>query len=288
MTTHDALLAAVIAAPNDDTVRLVYCDALEERDRPGDRERAEFIRVQVELEKLRKGGHGGRCPVILRMHEMLVMGGQMNPFCPKCDDVTGLEIREQELLDEHACQWFPPPLVACLSDTSTLFKNATPGMVAAHVTRGFVSKVACTLVAWCGTPGDTEPVVFANALGSVTYRRQLPGSPGIGPAVVRSHPVTRVVLTDREPAEDDDGCRWHWIVDRDNQRFVQPWAIPGDIVPESCLPPDHDYGDHWTWEFTSPEKAVDRLSRWAILWAKSQPHPARLTTSPVSVDMTAG
>ncbi|MDB5311649.1 MAG: hypothetical protein JWO38_5851 [Gemmataceae bacterium] len=46
-----ALLAAIIADPDDDTVRLVYADWLDEHDRP---ERAEFIRVQIELATTRR------------------------------------------------------------------------------------------------------------------------------------------------------------------------------------------------------------------------------------------
>ncbi len=46
MNEADALLAAVLAEPHDDTPRLVYADWLDEHGQP---ERAEFIRVQVEL-----------------------------------------------------------------------------------------------------------------------------------------------------------------------------------------------------------------------------------------------
>jgi uncharacterized protein (TIGR02996 family) len=47
-----ALLAAIIAQPDDDTVRLVYADWLQEHDQP---ERAEFIRVQCAYARLRYG-----------------------------------------------------------------------------------------------------------------------------------------------------------------------------------------------------------------------------------------
>lgn len=53
-----AMLAAVCADPGDDTVRLAYADWLDERGQPGDADRAEFIRVQVELARL-----GGCDPV---------------------------------------------------------------------------------------------------------------------------------------------------------------------------------------------------------------------------------
>jgi uncharacterized protein (TIGR02996 family) len=45
MSNGDALLAAIIAAPDDDTPRLVYADWLDENGQP---ERAEFIRLQIE------------------------------------------------------------------------------------------------------------------------------------------------------------------------------------------------------------------------------------------------
>jgi uncharacterized protein (TIGR02996 family) len=46
MTDGDLLLARVIADPACDAVRLVYADWLQENGQP---ERAEFVRVQVEL-----------------------------------------------------------------------------------------------------------------------------------------------------------------------------------------------------------------------------------------------
>jgi uncharacterized protein (TIGR02996 family) len=53
MTDEPALLAAIAADPDDDTVRLAYADWLDEHDRP---ERAEFIRAQCE----RAAGRGDR------------------------------------------------------------------------------------------------------------------------------------------------------------------------------------------------------------------------------------
>jgi uncharacterized protein (TIGR02996 family) len=49
MSDEKALLAAIWEYPHDDTVRLVYADWLQENGQP---ERAEFIRVQLELAKL--------------------------------------------------------------------------------------------------------------------------------------------------------------------------------------------------------------------------------------------
>src|SRR5262245_30566913 len=49
MSDEKALLAAIWDEPYDDTVRLVYADWLDEHGQP---ERAEFIRVQIELARL--------------------------------------------------------------------------------------------------------------------------------------------------------------------------------------------------------------------------------------------
>ena len=55
MTDEPALLAAVAAAPDDDTPRLVYADWLDDHDRP---ERAEFVRVQCRLAAMSPGDDG--------------------------------------------------------------------------------------------------------------------------------------------------------------------------------------------------------------------------------------
>ena len=52
MDEEHALLAAVVAHPDDDTPRLVYADWLQEHDQP---ERAEYIRLSIQLANLRYG-----------------------------------------------------------------------------------------------------------------------------------------------------------------------------------------------------------------------------------------
>src|SRR5215203_2415404 len=49
MSDESALLAAILANPDEDTPRLVYADWLQENGQP---ERAEFIRLQIERERL--------------------------------------------------------------------------------------------------------------------------------------------------------------------------------------------------------------------------------------------
>lgn len=57
VTTRDALIAAIKAAPADNLPRLVYADYLEGN---GDPERASFIRVQVALTNCQTGGPAER------------------------------------------------------------------------------------------------------------------------------------------------------------------------------------------------------------------------------------
>jgi uncharacterized protein (TIGR02996 family) len=71
MPTEEAFLRAICADPDDDAPRLIYADWLDERGRPGDTERAEFIRVQVEKERLLLGSPA-RERLELRASELLL------------------------------------------------------------------------------------------------------------------------------------------------------------------------------------------------------------------------
>ncbi|MCI0463541.1 MAG: TIGR02996 domain-containing protein [Gemmataceae bacterium] len=84
MDQGQALLRAVCDEPEDDSPRLVYADWLEEHDQP---ERAEFIRVQLELANL-PAGHRRR----------------------------KLEARQQGLLEEHRDEWVKPLEPVALTD----------------------------------------------------------------------------------------------------------------------------------------------------------------------------
>ena len=50
------LMAAIAADPADDTARLIYADCLEEQ---GNAPRAEFIRLQIEAERLHPDSNAG-------------------------------------------------------------------------------------------------------------------------------------------------------------------------------------------------------------------------------------
>jgi uncharacterized protein (TIGR02996 family) len=76
MTPDDAFLADIIENPDDNSVRLIYADYLDERDDP----RGEFIRVQIELSTM----------------------PQDNPQWPR------LKTRERQLQEHHEWKWVGP------------------------------------------------------------------------------------------------------------------------------------------------------------------------------------
>jgi len=139
MTATDEELAFrrdICAAPKDDTVRLVYADWLDEHDQA---ERAEFVRVQVEIEATRK--QPGWLPGPELFHE-----GAGNPAAlfrlnnydreTKLDD---LRRRGRELAGDRFECW--------TDDLDSLRPLLTAGGSVAYA-RGFVSHVTCTGDDW--------------------------------------------------------------------------------------------------------------------------------------------
>src|SRR5262245_36580943 len=68
----DALFRAILDNPDDDSLRLVHADFLEEHGEP---ERAEFIRVQIELSRL-PAGDPRRGPLAAREERLLAEHGE--------------------------------------------------------------------------------------------------------------------------------------------------------------------------------------------------------------------
>jgi uncharacterized protein (TIGR02996 family) len=130
-TTGDHLLAEIVKPENraEDTLRLIYADWLEENDQP---ERAEFIRVQVELASLLFSSASQRPGKIVR--NVLIDEGVMKK-CLESDAprIEALGRREQELFDAGEGDWFPDiDYVNLRRDTS----------------RGFVSSLTLSWEDW--------------------------------------------------------------------------------------------------------------------------------------------
>ncbi|MBX9628078.1 MAG: TIGR02996 domain-containing protein [Gemmataceae bacterium] len=105
-----AFLRAIAAAPADDTPRLVFADWLDEHDRP---ERAEFIRVEVELAKTPPGSPGratlfARRDALFRAHAAEWFAwfvGRGATWATERGFITELETPPDAFLT-HAGDWF--------------------------------------------------------------------------------------------------------------------------------------------------------------------------------------
>lgn len=151
-TDLDALLAAVLAQPDEDTVRLVYADCLDEQGGPVASHRAEFIRNQCEIAK--------RCPI---------------KSCPDCDaghsNGSGMVIWDNKLAcrscgidpsksrqvrsmfihmpsPEVLHRWFVGDVAG--SYFKQFDRSIPPGYYgeAAAWSRGFVHSITCTAADW--------------------------------------------------------------------------------------------------------------------------------------------
>lgn len=232
MSTQDALLADILAKPDDDLPRLVYADWLDENGTDAERVRSEFVRVQVELARRDREGLAGQ----------------------RCDQ---LRKREWELFNDNCDRWFKnPPLRHVSWHVVTDRFDPTPEASAWVVRRGFVSEVRCRLADWCGDechqcagtgrsfPIDGPSIPCRRCGGSLVT--------GIGPEVVRRHPVEHLAFTDVDPVE--------------IAGIADAWEWPASAVatfPEGIL---GFFGPRW---HLSEDKARAYLSSTFISWAKS-------------------
>jgi uncharacterized protein (TIGR02996 family) len=300
MTEQQALLAAILATPQDDLPRVVYADWLDEHGQP---ERAEFIRVQIELAK-----YAPNSAAVLYHAQQFRNGhkcetGELG-LCTWCR----LEKAERRLWQGGLQDGFREAMPAAASHPYWCAHRPADGNLgnnlAIVVRRGFVAEVRCPLADWVG---GNCPACVLHPTNQFRRNRRGNGSPwepcekcggtaerpGIGPAVVAAHPVERVVLSDREPVEYLDilnvplGWSWSRSHTMAGAATVGPRVntLPAavfDLLPTPKRHPSQAYHD-------SPDRdaAVDAASAALIAWAKSQPHPARITSTPLSVDLTA-
>lgn len=133
------LLAAVLAEPSRDDLRLIFADWLDDA---GDGERASFIRVQVRLAEL-VGVKKARCRKRKCLGHALPSADAGEAACPACRNIQqerdALKRRERELLEAHGAGWFGP--MGCLTPPSE--RERRSGGRFDVVTRGFVSEITC-------------------------------------------------------------------------------------------------------------------------------------------------
>lgn len=285
--TESALLAAVLANPADDLPRLVMADWLEEN---GQAERAAWIRIQCELER-----------TMPDRRPWYISGNWSDKVRPTSRQNLERHIWAKAVESEEVFDWFrvfdhdfaSAAGVARINGGNPDTYDTDDRL--AIVRRGFISEVRCTLADWCGgecpTCHDDGHYHAVNDDGTEEYFSTPCNcqfrTTGIGPAVVRSHPVERVVLTDREPSHvEGEGRRfWMWFSD-DVPRPSWPTRHNTSVIPRDVLLHNMP-GLVIDFEKPTHEAAISALSAALISWAKSQPHPARIDATPVSVDITS-
>lgn len=279
MSDQKAFLAAIRATPADDLPRLVLADWLDENGQP---ERAEFIRVQCALAKM-----GGAIPnagkvVWLerrgelqgREQELWVSNGE--DWCEEFYRTTGIELYKREGSSDR---WSNAKFHPELAGEGRIHPRGNGNVLFVFTfRRGFVAEVRCNLADWYGRPcpscdvgpgvrryhttgGDWDEAE-CNVCRGTNYTH------GIGPRIMQEHPVTKVVLTDREPQLGNptywgpvNGFPFTWTNRHytygDDASHVIPQALFDLIEPESDLTPEED------------ERYAGRLKATSVVWYKS-------------------
>lgn len=291
MTEEQALLAAVRAAPDDDLPRLVYADWLDERGRGV---RAEFIRLQCRIAELQRGCLCGAC-VRLR-------GGGQHQNGPCAIDRDRVELpdgrtrqaflrqRERDLLASHAVvEWLAPsptphpPHVGGGGQFGWSLKAVTrlgDSYIPVTFRRGFVAEVICTLNDWCG---NRVPLSDGNGTWF---------APGIGTAVVVTHPIQTARITDRNPVFGASPMfRWTDASEPNplySFRSHPQNQLPHDVfrmVKGNMVVPNQSPYIKW---FATKDEAEAALSVAIIAWAKKQSgRAATPTILPITPPETA-
>lgn len=295
-TDETALLNAVLARPLDDTPRLVLADWLDDHADSGGRcgacdghglldedgrgfsegttceacrgfggrrengaaARAEFVRVQVELAR-HPGMNCGSLYCSRRGPEGL---------CDDCARFVELRRRERELFGSHAAGWFEMGFPHRITCGDTAERTAVPLVV---VRRGFVDEItAPALTTLFGGPcGRCEGRGFATR-PTGTGDSDCPDcsgtgtTPGIAAAVFRQHPVTRVVVANREPTQNVGNRCWMWVRESGmaGMRDELPSEVFDHLQPADPLCPYHVFGRPGDWRsYPTRDAALDALSR---------------------------
>lgn len=195
VSTGDQLLRAILEQPADDAPRLLYADWLDIDGPPEcrDPDRAEFVRVQIELAKWE-----------MVPGESFVVAGKYE-FCPGGVNLAALRRRERELLKDHHPKGQIPNLSnysRWAGDWRWLAENGAKW----EYRRGFVAHVALPLAAFLSPCGECKGNGHINGQLLLPACPQCRGTgrlPGLAGRLAGLVPLERVTLTDREPLQMD-------------------------------------------------------------------------------------
>lgn len=250
---YQHLLAEVRAAPDDDLPRLVLAEWLCDR---GEFERAEFIRVQCALAKLR-----GRKDKIGRSV------GHLN-----APEIRLLSAREYELREQT---WYRDEFVPWI--------HTGMGIGSWTEVRGFVHTVRATLAALvggecgrCGGAGEWTSYNGPGTTGGIRFVTcptcsRTGRTPGVLRDLVKREPVRAVEVVDREPQYDGGEHLWASASDTSSWRFdvhreSLPFGIARHLTGGRHHPETRSIVAQW-W-YPTADAASAALSSAALRWAE--------------------
>lgn len=160
MSDQDAFMRSIIENPDDDQIRLVFADWLEENGQP---ERAEFIRLQCKL---------AACEIC--------NPEEADAWDWSCGHRPARR-RERELLDVHKWDWMPP-FLRVAAERAGSYRELAAGRLGWR--RGFVESISCR---WDGWLACAEEILAATPLREVTLATM--PEPGDSVAVTEGYAV---------------------------------------------------------------------------------------------------
>lgn len=265
--TDEALHDYICRHPAEDDVRLAYADVLEER---GEDERAEFIRVGVELAAWER-----------RNNEPLPAGkaamSVMRQYAAKIKD---LRRREENLLERFGGDWLPLPWDSwdVSSEPGARLTFSTRGGPSAVVTfrRGFPADITLTAEAFagglcsgCRGTGDET----SDGQGTCGDCHGTGRTPGHAAALFRAAPIEAVELSDKRPEYHLSGNggmadRWSWFC---AGLADDPATLPRELF--SLLEGGASGMDGQRWVYSTESAAHDALAAAALLLGRRRGWP---------------
>lgn len=233
-----AFLNVIQASPDDDDVRLVFADWLEEN---GEGDRAALIRIQIEILR----AHVCRCAPSLFVY----------PDCPVCVKVSELRKRLPDIA--NLADQFRPTVDYSWGVALNETRSDTP---ISFVRRGFVEEIAVPSLHSLFERFDNE---------SVTFRREFL-------ELARVNPIQRVTILDRLPnvnfryltfrlfADDarqrTERCRFHSLTSRLERHEIPYGVLLRMKRTLESLIVDFDGSFVHTIDFNSWQEATDLLA----------------------------
>ncbi len=229
MNLHLGLYNNILKDPDDDLPRLVMADWLEERNNPGDAERSQFIKLQLEYAKFQEEEP-------IASYYYCKTSDSLSHYCSHCrwrEKVHPILRKQELLLERYGHLWFDN---FGLKKSELFYNYKIQGKVY-HPRwiwrRGFIYGISCKLGDWWNK----------------------------GRQIAKLFPLQRVELVDRIPRVIGDYLGWNWAADSEvyNRNPSLPCEIwhllsKGEIVEFDNQQINYHLTDfnvyfpsHWKW-----------------------------------------